>query len=125
MSDYLEQQKINKAAWLEEQQARRAAYHAVQWDKTDTGPREKAHHDYYLWLGRSLGMRNFINIKRLLASTDPINLNDIPLKEWDTGWPASFSAASRKGIQGWSMADSVCMFKALAREEVKNYDPRG
>ena len=50
----------------------------------------------------------------LINSTDP-HFNDIPLQIWDGNHELVRGKANRAGILGWSLSDSVCCLKTLAR----------
>lgn len=68
----------------------------------------------------------YIGVKAIMASTDPVNLNDIPLRQWDSlhdligmyvGGALGDSNASThaSGGRSYSLSDTVCVAKAAAR----------
>lgn len=86
------------------------------------------HHAYYLQFATKstfsiVHMR--IGVEAILASTDP-HMNDIPLGKWDALNDLIRSSIDQrlkgaadgypKGRFGWSLGDTVCIAKAVARE---------
>ncbi len=76
--------------------------------------REITHSEYYLWLADEIHVseRNLpVPIERIRESTDE-HLNDIPLALWDR-----MDAVVRSHAHGlpWSLSDTVCVLKAVAR----------
>ena len=78
------------------------------------------HQTYYLWLSDLIGL-NYGHIPvdndSVKASKDQ-HLNDIPLRRWDSGHFAVQHAAYRAGLP-WSMSDTVCCLKAMARRRAE------
>jgi hypothetical protein len=83
-----------------------------------------SHDEYYLWLAKDLGLGAWlvpVSRERLLQSKDP-HFNDIPLAIWDRCDPhvrACLRIPAGGGSIGWSLSDTVCVLKALARESVE------
>jgi hypothetical protein len=82
---------------------------------------EITHQQHYQWLAERIGLTpaivaNWIGAERILASTDP-HLNDIPLHRWDNYHQTvlGFAKSRAGGRFIWSLSDSVCCLKALAR----------
>jgi hypothetical protein len=74
---------------------------------------ENAHQNYYQWLAESIGIGPSVLPPDHVRSKDP-HFNDVPLYLWD----------QRHGIVryharhlAWSLSDSVCCLKAIARRE--------
>jgi hypothetical protein len=81
----------------------------------------QAHHAFYLWLADRLGvtLRHVpASLEELRASTDP-HFNDIPLARWDRMDPIIRGHAISYGLRGWSLCETVCVLKAVARAAVK------
>ena len=76
---------------------------------------------YYEWLadyiGATFAMVPF-PLERIKASKDE-HLNDLPLRAWDRQDSAVRTLAYRKGLS-WSLNDTVCVLKTLARKEARN-----
>lgn len=84
-------------------------------------PSAQAHNEYYLWLADKIGVRAegvaaCIGEARIKASTDK-HFNDIPLQAWDNLDTGIRLHAHAHGLP-WSLSDSVCVAKALARRFV-------
>jgi hypothetical protein len=73
------------------------------------------HQAYYEWLSDFIGI-GYMSIpfsaEQVAASKDP-HLNDLPLAQWD--WMHSSVRSSAVGLS-WSLSDTVCCLKALARK---------
>jgi hypothetical protein len=79
------------------------------------------HQDFYLWLADRLGVTlRYVpaSLDELRASTDP-HFNDIPLPRWDRMDPIIRGMAVSYGLRGWSLCETVCVLKAVARAAVK------
>ncbi len=79
-----------------------------------------SHEEYYLWLADSLGIGAWalpVSIETLRKSTDP-HFNDITLWTWDKQHETVRRAAGAGGARSWSLSDTVCVLKAIARREV-------
>jgi len=77
---------------------------------------EITHHEYYIWLAEFIGATKAqlpVSQERIDESTDP-HLNDIPLHLWDYRDYIIRPMAYQKGLS-WSLSDTVCVLKALAR----------
>ena len=77
------------------------------------------HHEFYTWLNEKIGLNKFhlpfnITKQMLINSTDP-HFRDIPLSICDAGDSLVRGKATRAGIWGWAISDSVCCLKTLAR----------
>lgn len=46
------------------------------------------------------------------------NLNTIPLQRWDNAHVSLLSHVHSAGIRSWSLSDTVCVLKHVAREHV-------
>lgn len=82
---------------------------------------EITHQEYYLWLADLIGatVRDIpVSLNRLAASTDTY-FNDIPLSTWDRQHYHMKAKAMRAGLLVWSLSDTTCVLKALARKAVK------
>lgn len=78
---------------------------------------ELGHDEFYCWLADQIGVTIedlTITTDRILRSADP-HFNDIPLSRWDDNHYRIMSAARNRGRSSWSMSDSVCIAKAIAR----------
>lgn len=85
--------------------------------------REISFEAYYLWLANFIGVTPDMipaTETQLWDSTDP-NLNDIPLRIWDSSHFIVQQMALEKRI-GWSQSDTVCVLKNLARIKQKSPD---
>lgn len=75
-------------------------------------PTEKAHNEYYTWLAESI---------HLTVNSLPKGWQDekLPLKHWDACHPhvVRFAHYYIRGTFRWSLSDSVCCLKAIARRE--------
>ena len=81
--------------------------------------RKESHFDKYERIAHILGIDNIKAIIPMLDCKD-VYLNGIPLKQWDLGHDTIFclykqhaKEISEKG--GWSLANSVCVMKHVAR----------
>jgi hypothetical protein len=80
---------------------------------------EILHEEYYSWLANFIGADRKslpVSDERLLQSTDE-HLNDIPLKRWDSMDYSIRKLAYAKKLP-WSLADTVCTLKAIARQRI-------
>lgn len=76
--------------------------------------REITHAEYYEWLADAIGVTTAnlpVSLDRIRASTDEY-LNDIPLHRWDA---MDFTVRHYARGLAWSLSDTVCMLKAVAR----------
>jgi hypothetical protein len=81
---------------------------------------ELTHAEYYRWLAGMIAAnpRRVIDIMteaRLLESTDE-HFNDVPLFLWDRLHPIFDTAARHYTGIAWSLSDTVCTAKQLARD---------
>lgn len=79
------------------------------------------HDDFYLWLADSIGVTEKmlpVPVARVRQSNDQ-HLNDIPLNLWDRRDPLVRHNAFQAGMKSWSLSDSVCVLKAVARRAAK------
>ena len=75
------------------------------------------HYHYYLWLSDKLGLYDGLipfTSDQVKASTDP-HLNDLPLRAWDNMDAIVRARAGLVGKRSWSLCDTVCCLKAMAR----------
>ena len=75
---------------------------------------EITHAEYYLWLSDFIGLTDGLipaSNERVKASKDE-HLNDIPLQSWDNMHDL---VRQRAGGLAWSLSDTVCCLKAMAR----------
>lgn len=82
--------------------------------------RRMTHDEFYGWLADQIDVKTIIGMGRitipmLLASTD-YHLNDIPLALWDGLDQTIRPQAHRAGMKSWSMGDTVCVAKTVARK---------
>jgi len=80
-----------------------------------------SHRKFYKWVCETLNVRKdhiTIGIDELLVSKDP-HLNDIPLKRWDTMDCVIRSLAEYAGLKSWSLSDTVCVAKEMARQMIE------
>ena len=80
-----------------------------------------SHQDYFIWLSDRIGIPESlipVTLSRLLRSTDPY-LNDIHLKIWDNQHHTVVLYVKKSGLRFWSLSDSVCCLKAMARRRVE------
>jgi hypothetical protein len=80
---------------------------------------EISHSEFYLWLAGEIGVNSRmipVDAEHLAKSTDE-HLNDIPLALWDRQDPIIRSMAGRHGMRAWSLSDTVCVLKAVAKKE--------
>ena len=83
--------------------------------------KEITHAEFYLWLADWVGIGESLipaSAAEVERSTDP-HLNDIQLGRWDNMDSACRAKASQKGI-AWSLCDTVCCLKSLARRRQAN-----
>ena len=86
--------------------------------RADYIERRISHEDYYLWLSNFIGLEECgFDDARLHRSEDP-HFNDIPLGSWEGQDGYVRRLASAKGLP-WSICETVCCLKALARQRVK------
>ena len=81
---------------------------------------EISHSDYYLWLSDFLEIPGYLipfRREELLLSTDP-HMNDLSLSRWD-GQHIFVSRYVYKKIRSWSLSETVCVLKAMARQMIK------
>ena len=79
---------------------------------------EISHADYYLWLADGIGITKAdlpVSIDRIRQSQDE-HLNDISLVMWDRRDPIIRAKAYHHKLP-WSLSDTVCCLKAVARRE--------
>ena len=79
---------------------------------------ELSHQEFYTWLANKIGITIAdltVTADRILKSKDP-HFNDIPLAQWDGMQPFVRAAAYRAGMKSWSLSDTVCTTKAVARD---------
>lgn len=79
-----------------------------------------SHDDYYLWLADTIRADYSmipVSDSALLDSTDEY-MNDIELHIWDSHDPLVRSLAYSRKLP-WSLSDTVCVLKALARKKIK------
>jgi len=79
-----------------------------------------SHDEFYLWLAEFIGATRAdvpFSDETLKGSQDE-HFNDIPLHLWDLQDGNLRSKAYRKGIP-WSMCETVCTLKALAKKAVR------
>lgn len=74
-----------------------------------------SHHEYYCWLSDFVGLPKGIipfSNDEVLNSKDKEHLNDLPLYRWD-----NMDGIVRTYVGGlfWSLSDTVCCLKAMAR----------
>ena len=77
---------------------------------------ELTHKEYYTWLAGFIGAsQNLVpfTAKAIAESTDD-HLNDLPLHIWDAVDGRVRPLAYNKGLI-WSLSDTVCVLKTLAR----------
>lgn len=83
---------------------------------------EITHDEYYLWLASFVGTNERLvpfKMNTLLRSKDPY-LNDLSLEKFDVMQLIIEPMAFRKNIS-WSLSDTVCCLKAVARKMITNY----
>lgn len=81
---------------------------------------EISHEEFYLWLADSIGIGIQavpFSIEKLKTSKDP-HFNDLPLITWDRMDGVVRSQAVRHGMRAWSLSDTVCVLKNVARKAV-------
>lgn len=81
---------------------------------------EISHENYYLWLSDFLEIPGSLipfRRKELLRSTDS-HMNDLPLDKWD-GQHFYVSRYAYNKIRVWSLSETVCVLKAMARQMIK------
>lgn len=87
---------------------------------------KELHHSYYLQFATSKTykvVKSYIGEKDIKLSTDP-HFNDIPLHRWDRLHELMIETSNRKAKKEsdgtdkfcWSLSDSVCVAKTIARE---------
>jgi hypothetical protein len=86
---------------------------------------ENAHQEYYQWLAESIGIGPSMLPPDHARSKDP-HFNDVLLSEWDQRHTSVVHHAQRAFARvgtsaqhtfAWSLSDSVCCLKAIARRE--------
>lgn len=81
---------------------------------------ELNHAEFYTWLAEAIGAseRNLpVSRETLQASTDA-HFNDIALARWDRCDPIIRGMAVRAGMRSWSLSDTVCVLKTIARNSI-------
>ncbi len=79
---------------------------------------ELNHQEFYSWLANKIGITIedlTVTTDKLLKSKDP-SFNDIPLRQWDKMDSFVRRAAYAAGMKSWSLSDTVCTTKAVARQ---------
>lgn len=87
--------------------------------------RKLTHEQFYEWLGETIRLspRDLpCTLDEVRNSQDP-HLNDIPLDRWDRMDPLVRSKAGSAGMQAWSLSDSVCCLKVMAKKWAAKYRP--
>lgn len=93
--------------------------------ETATGQRERymdrkiSHDEYYLWLSEFVGIKCPAFLIEAAKKSKDKHLNDVALIIWDRQHPWVSTRASSKGI-AWSLSDTVCCLKTLAKKERDN-----
>lgn len=85
--------------------------------RADYMEKRLTHQAYYEWLSAFIGLGYGLipfSAERVNASKDE-HLNDLPLASWDFMHGAVKGYAARKRLP-WSLSDTVCCLKALARK---------
>jgi hypothetical protein len=78
---------------------------------------EISHQEFYTWLADEIHIsdrRLPFTLEQIKASTDP-HLNDLPLAKWDACDAWVRHQAASYGMKAWSLSDTVCVLKAVAR----------
>lgn len=79
-----------------------------------------SHDDFYSWLANEIGIAERhlpFTVERLVKSEDRA-FNDTPLKQWDNCDYEVRGRAARAGMKAWSLNDTVCVLKCVARKLV-------
>lgn len=83
--------------------------------------RELTHSEYWLWVAEQIGteqLKRFIPFEgervRKALTTDP-HMNNLPLAQWDAQDYGVRRLAGEAGFPSWSLSDTVCTLKELAR----------
>ncbi len=79
---------------------------------------EMTHDEFYLWLADAIGV-TFGDVPIPVAEinkSEDVHFNDIALHRWDAGDPWVRQKARRAGFRSWSLCETVCCLKAVARE---------
>jgi hypothetical protein len=82
---------------------------------------ELTHAEFYLWLGSAIGATADdlpVSVDRLRSSKDE-HFNDIPLHKWDMRDLRIRDKAFQSGMRLWSLSDTVCVLKAIARQQIQ------
>jgi hypothetical protein len=78
-----------------------------------------SHHDYYLWLGKLIGVSAYhLPVKateQAVKACKDDHLNCIQLQYWDAQHSLVHGLIRGK-VLSWSLSDTVCVLKALAVE---------
>jgi hypothetical protein len=88
---------------------------------------ELTHDQFYLWLADRIGISEQmlpVPTDRIARSTDP-HLNDIPLNLWDRKDRIVRPVAYAAGMRTWSVFDTLCTLKAVARRTAALRTPEG
>lgn len=89
-------------------------------DRADYMNGKLTHQEYYLSLARFIHAPISMipqGATRAALKADK-NLNNVPLELWDRLDPTVRGCAGRAGIKAWSLSDTVCVMKALARFKI-------
>lgn len=113
------------------------------WTRQDYMNHRVSHHDYYLAVADAIGRNVIERLVHCIADRDRLrreverdkHLNGIPLARWDGMHEAVVLAVQQRGSEVmavswsgqlltpktiyWSMSESVCVLKAVAREIAK------
>lgn len=85
--------------------------------------RDISHDEFYLWLAERIGVdENDLPVGLdVLENSKDSSFNDIPLKLWDHRDPFVRSKAARAGMKSWSLSNTVCVLKCVARKSVLDH----
>lgn len=86
------------------------------------------HQEYYMGIAKEMGEEALRCVVLTIASPEHLramsaldeHLNNIPLFKWDNRHASVTHIAHLAGYRVWTLSDTVCVLKAVAREVAKS-----
>jgi hypothetical protein len=90
------------------------------WTAPEWHPRQITQQEYYMRIAREIDLTALARVVLGFAPMGRLNLhktdlNGIPLREWDARHYAVTQLAHAHGWRVWTLSDSVCVLKTVAR----------
>ncbi len=83
---------------------------------------EISHEDYYLWLSDFLELPGYLIpfTKDQIKNSKDEHFNDLQLSKWDSKHDSVLNFVRNKGLKSWSLVETVCCLKTMARQWAKD-----